>query len=125
VSRQAGTVARVPPLARAVAAVAAAVTFAAACGDDEPFGRAATEAMVLETCAPSGEPLEVEICRCAFNAVADTYDAEELERLDRRLRDEPDQVPVEVQEAILDCTFDVLEPPAQPTTSTTAPEQDE
>jgi hypothetical protein len=98
----------------------------AACGGEEDLGRAATEAMVLETCAPGGEPLEVEICRCAFDAVVDTYDADELERLDRRLRDEPDQVPVEVQEAILDCTFEVLEPPAQPTTSTsTAPEQDE
>jgi hypothetical protein len=115
----------VPRLARAAPLLV--VVALAACGDEEDLGRAATEAMVLETCAPSGEPLEVEICRCAFDAVVDTYDDEELERLDRRLRDEPDQVPVEVQEAILDCTFEVLEPPAQPTTSTstTAPEEDE
>ena len=109
----------------ALAAITAVVVTAAGCADDEPFDRAATEAMVLETCAPSGEPLEVEICRCAFNAVADTHDADELERLDQRLRDEPDLVPVEVQEAILDCTYEVLEPPDQPGTTTTAPEEDE
>ena len=113
-------------LTAAVVAIGAVVLTAAGCGDDEDFGRAATEAMVLETCAPSGEPLEVEICRCAFNAVAETHDADELERLDRRLRDEPDQVPVEVQAAILDCTYEVLEPPDQPgTTTTTIPEEDE
>lgn len=111
------------PLALVAAVVATAVL--AACGDEQDGGRAATEAMMLETCAPTAEPLEVEVCRCAFEAVSEQYDDDALERLDRRLRDEPDQLPPDVQEAILDCTFDVLAPPALPTTSSTAPAQDE
>jgi hypothetical protein len=114
-------------LALVAAVVATAVL--AACGADPdggPLATEATEAMMLETCAPTAEPLEVEVCRCAFEAVTEQYDAEELERLDRRLRDEPDQVPPEVQEAILDCTFEVLAPPAAPaTTTTSAPVEDE
>jgi hypothetical protein len=110
-------------LAFVVAVVATAAL--GACGAEEDGGRAATEAMMLETCAPTAEPLEVEVCRCAFDAISERYDDEELERLDRRLRDEPDQLPADVQEAILDCTFDVLAPPPLPTTSTSAPVQDE
>ena len=113
---------------RVLAAAAVATGLAVgACGDNDDFNRAATEAMVLETCAPSGEPLEVEVCRCAFATVTETYDDDALERLDRRLRDEPDQLPADVQEAVLDCAFEVLEPPPQPAgqTTTTPPNQDE
>jgi len=110
----------------AAAALVAGIVLGA-CGDNGDYGRAATESMVLETCAPSGDPLEVEVCRCAYEAVTQNYDDAELERLDRRLRDEPDQLPADVQQAILDCTFDLLEPPPQPAgqTTTTPPSQDE
>lgn len=66
--------------------------------------------MVLETCAPDRRPLEVEICRCALASVKEQYSPAELEQLDRRLRDDPDRVPADVQRAVLGCTFAVVAP---------------
>lgn len=77
--------------------------------------------MVLETCAPGGDPVETEVCECAYETVRERYDAEELERLDQQLRDDPDTVPADVQEAVLACAFDRVSPPTTepPTTTTT------
>ena len=79
--------------------------------------------MVLETCAPGGDPVETEVCECAFDEVRERFDADGLDRLDRQLRDDPDTVPAAVQEAVLACGFDRVSPPTtkQAETSTTRP----
>jgi hypothetical protein len=103
------------------AAVAVAVAGCGAGGDDG--GDAATEAMVLETCAPGqDDPIEVEVCECAFDELRERFDAEALEDLDRQLRDEPDTVPAAVREVVLDCAFGRVAPPTtkQPTTTSSA-----
>lgn len=90
-------------------AAAAALVVAAGCSD-RPDDRDATEQVFLETCAPGGTPLEEEVCRCAFKRITDGLSADELERLDRNLRDQPDTVPPEVTEAALGCAAQPLEP---------------
>jgi len=93
-----------------------------ACGETaDDGGEGALEAMVLETCAPGADPVESDVCRCAYRELRDRLDAEELERLDRQLRDDPDTVPPEVQEVVLACGFEVVTPPtAKPSSTTTA-----
>ena len=87
--------------------------FAAACGADSDDGdAAAVEAMVLEACAPSRDPIEAEVCQCALDELQAQFDQAELEELDRQLRDDPESVPAEVQQAILDCEFERVSPPA-------------
>ena len=104
----------------------ATLAVAAGCGDPAPSDRAATEAVFLETCAPGGTPLEERVCRCAFEAIAEDLSAEQLERLDRNLRDDPDTVPAVVTEAALACAAEPLTPPTpRPTTPTTAPPADD
>jgi hypothetical protein len=98
---------------------------ASACGTDTDDGGAdAVEAMVLETCAPSRDPIEAEVCQCALDELQTRFDAHALEELDRQLRDDPDTIPPEVQEIVLDCGFDRVAPPApkpeESTTSSTA-----
>jgi hypothetical protein len=105
-------------------ALVALAAGAAACGDPSRTDRDVTEAIFLETCAPGGSPLEVEVCQCAFDRIVDDLDDDELERLDRNLRDEPDVVPPEVTEAALECAAEPLTPstPRSTTTSTTEPD---
>ena len=76
--------------------------------------------MVLETCAPGGDPVETEVCECAFDAVSERFDAAALDRLDRQLRDDPDTVPAAVQEAVLECGFDRVSPPTTKPPETTS-----
>jgi hypothetical protein len=96
------------------------VVVAGGCGDAAPADRALTETVFLETCAPGGTPLEERVCRCAFESIAEDLSGEELERLDRNLRDDPDTVPAVVTEAALACAAEPLTPPTpRPTTPTT------
>lgn len=96
--------------------VALAAT-ATACGDGaEDGGADATRSMVLETCAPGGDPVEVEICRCAHDELAERYDADALADLDQDLRDDPETVPDAVEEIVLGCAFERVAPPPTPTT---------
>lgn len=91
------------------------------CAGDDPPERGATEAVFLETCAPGGTPVEEEVCRCAFERIASGLDADELERLDRNLRDDPATVPPEVTEAALACAAEPLTPPTpRPSRTTTS-----
>ena len=93
---------------------------AAACDSASDDGdEGATEAMVLETCAPDRDPVELDVCECAFEELRDRFDDEALERLDRELLDDPDTVPPEVQEVVLACGFERVSPPTtKPPTST-------
>jgi hypothetical protein len=96
----------------------------ASCADTDDGGDGATESMVLETCAPGDVPVEEDVCRCAFDTLTDRLDADELERLDQQLRDDPETVPPDVQAAVLECGFAVVAPPTTkpPTpTSTSTP----
>jgi hypothetical protein len=109
---------------RVLLGTVAAFATVAACGDTpEDGGAGATEAMVLETCAPGADPVETEVCQCAFSELQARFDAEELERLDRELLDDPDTVPPEVQEVVLACGFERVAPPTTkpPTATTSAP----
>jgi len=93
-----------------------------ACGETaDDGGESAVEAMVLETCAPGADPVESEVCRCAYRELRERLDGEELERLDRQLRDDPETVPDEVQEVVLACGFEVVTPPTAKPSSTTTP----
>jgi hypothetical protein len=83
-------------------------------------GSDATEAMVLETCAPGGDPVETEVCECALRELRTSFDAEALDRLDRQLRDDPDTVPPEVQQVVLECGFDRVSPPTTKPATTTS-----
>ena len=86
---------------------------AAACGVDSGDGATgAVEAMVLETCAPSRDPIESEVCQCALDELERRFDDAELEALDRQLRDDPETIPADVQEVVLDCGFERVSPPA-------------
>lgn len=100
-----------------------------ACSERPPTDLDATEAVFLETCAPGGTPLEDRVCRCAFDTVVADLSVEEIDRLDRNLRDDPDTVPPEVTEAALDCAAAPLTPltgrPTTSTTSTTRPADDD
>jgi len=96
---------------------------AAACAEVDDGGAGATEAMVLETCAPGADPAEVAVCRCAYERLADQLDADALAELDRDARDDPETVPPLLQEAVLACLFERVAPPptkAPATTSTTS-----
>lgn len=95
------------------------MVLAAGCSGADDGGAGATRSMVLETCAPGGDAVETEVCECAYDELADRYDADELERIDRQVRDDPDNVPAEVQAIVLDCGFEQVAPPTtKPTTST-------
>lgn len=84
----------------------------AGCGGGGGDGGAdAVESMVLETCAPGSDPVETEVCRCAYRAIEERYDSDALRDLDRRLRDDPETVTPEIREVVLDCAFDVVAPP--------------
>jgi hypothetical protein len=100
--------------------LAALALATAACGDTDDGGEDAVEAMVLETCAPGGDAVESEICRCAYDELRQRLSAEELERLDRQLRDDPDTVPAEVQEVVLACGFGLVAPPTTKATTSTS-----
>lgn len=101
--------------------VVAVALLLAGCGDGVvDGGEDAVEAMVLETCAPGSTPVESEVCRCAYRELRERYDAEELEDLDRQLRDDPETVPAEVQEVVLACGFAVVAPPTTEATTTTS-----
>ena len=90
----------------------AALATTASCGSTpEDGGAGATEAMVLASCAPNGDPVETEVCECAYDELSDRFDADELERLDRELLDDPETVPAEVQEVALACGFERVSPP--------------
>ena len=108
-------------------ALAAAATIAACGSTPEDGGPTAIEAMVLASCAPSGDPVETEVCECAYTELGERFDAEELERLDRELLDDPDTVPAEVREVALACGFERISPPTTKppvetsTTTTTRP----
>ena len=92
------------------------------CGSTDDGGERATERMVLETCAPGGDdPIETEVCECAYEELAARLDAEELEDLDRQLRDDPETIPVAVQEAVLECAFAPVAPPTTKTPTTSSP----
>jgi hypothetical protein len=112
---------------RAAAVVVAAAALAG-CGGAGDDGADATEALVLEACAPGRDPLEVQVCRCAYRELSERLDAEELEQIDQQLRDDPEDVPEVVQEAALACAFEPVAVPPPPTTTTststtTAPRQ--
>lgn len=107
---------------RILTAVAVALAVAG-CGDATP-DRAATERVFLETCAPGGEPAEVEVCRCAFERIAEERSAEELRVLDRNLRDDPETVPPEVPAAALACAAEALTPSIPQATSSTIDKRD-
>lgn len=107
---------RLLTVALTVASAAGPVT-TSGCADDAG-SRGATDMMVLETCAPDRRPLEVEICRCALASVKEQYSPAALERLDRRLRDDPDRVPADIQRAVLECTFAAVAP-SEPRNSST------
>jgi hypothetical protein len=97
---------------------------AGGCGDDPADGGAdATAAMVLETCAPGGDPVETEVCECAYRELTERFDDAQLEDLDRELRDDPETVPPEIRQVVLDCGFERVAPPtskpAATSTSTT------
>ena len=93
----------------------------AGCNDDAFTDRDATEAVFLETCAPGGTAVEVDVCRCAFERIVEDLEADELERLDRNLRDDPETIPAEVTEAAIECAAEPLTPPtARATSSTTS-----
>ena len=61
------------------------------------------------------------MCRCAFDTIVEDLSAEQLERLDRNLRDDPETVPAEVTEAALDCAAEPLTPPTPRPTTPTSP----
>ena len=107
---------------RRVLLAAALLLSAAACESSSDDGEAgATEAMVLETCAPSRDPVELDVCECAYEALRERFDDEALERLDRELLDDPESVPPEVQEIVLACGFERVAPPTtKPSTTTTS-----
>ena len=99
---------------RAVVGVPSVVV--AACGGGAATtSPAAVQRMAMEACAPTGDLVEVAICRCAFDQVADTYAASDLARVDGDLLTGAD-VPAPVQEAVLDCVADAVRPltPKQP-----------
>ena len=98
-----------------------AVAAAACATDTDDGGTGAVEAMVLETCAPSRDPIEGEVCQCALEELQNRFDDAELEELDRQLRDDPETIPADVQEVVLDCGFERVSPPApKPPESTTS-----
>ena len=104
---------------RLAASVGAVVL--AACANPDDADRAAIETMVMETCSPRADPIETQVCECAFEAISERFDAEALDRLDGQLRDDPDTVPAAVQEAVLACGFDRVSPPTtKPETPSTS-----
>jgi hypothetical protein len=101
--------------------MAATLALVAGCNDDAFTDRDATEAVFLETCAPGGTAVEVDVCRCAFDRIVDDLEADELERLDRNLRDDPETIPAAITAAAVECAAAPLTPPtARPTRSSTS-----
>lgn len=96
-----------------VVLVAAAAS--AACGPP-PIDSEATRAVFLETCAPGSRAVEVAVCECAYDRLAKELDDGELARLDRRLREDPDDRPSLLLDVTLECAGDLLEPSLPPTT---------
>jgi hypothetical protein len=94
--------------------VLAAVGGLGACGGIDD-GSDAVQSMVLETCAPGGDPAADPVCRCAYEALLERFGAAELERLDQQLESDPDALPEEARQIVLDCAFDRIDP-TPPTT---------
>ncbi|MBA2282273.1 MAG: hypothetical protein H0W25_13745 [Acidimicrobiia bacterium] len=85
----------------------------------------AVQSMVLETCAPDGDPPADPVCRCAYEALVERFGAGELERLDLQLQSDPGALPEEARQLVLDCAFDRVDPTPpttrpSPTTASTA-----
>lgn len=112
----------------ALAAVAIVLLAAAGCAGQPADPDAAVEAMLLETCAPDGDPAADPVCRCAYEALLDELGADELARLDAIVRHDLDALPAEARRLVLDCAFDIVAPdvPPVPTTAptTTTTERD-
>ena len=102
--------------------VATALLLTACGGSNDDGDEGATEAMVLETCAPDRDPIELDVCECAYQELRDRFDDDAIERLDRELLDDPETVPPEVQEVVLACGFERVSPPTTkpPSTTTTS-----
>lgn len=84
-----------------VIAVAAAAILLG-CGGPAPDA-AATNEVFLETCAPGRVALEVRVCQCAYDRIVETLDPDELDALDRRLRDDAGRLPAAISTAVLEC----------------------
>lgn len=69
-----------------------------------------TEAIYLETCAPGGLELEVEVCRCTYRRIVAEFEPAEVEQLDAALRSDPTAVPAEVTAAAISCAAAPLSP---------------
>jgi hypothetical protein len=100
--------------------IAVAALGAAGCGGVEVRDDgAAVESLVLETCAPQGDPAADPVCRCAYERVVEQLGAEGVERLDQQLRSDPDSLPDDLRRIVLDCAFDQIDP--TPPTTDAAP----
>lgn len=87
---------------RQLLVIAAGSVLVAGCGDPAP-DVSATYEVFLETCAPGRVPLEVRVCECTYDRLAETLEPGELDALDRRLRADPDRLPAVVSRAALEC----------------------
>lgn len=81
-----------------------------ACGGASPPELADIRTLALLACSPSSDAVEANICRCAFDELAADREITELVELDEALRGR-DAVPPEVQEAVLSCLAEAVEPP--------------
>lgn len=111
-------------MVRALLVVALALA-AAGCGDDLTPDGDAVRSMVLETCAPGGDPAADGVCRCAYDGLLERFGSDELARFDELLRNDPAALPPDARRIVLDCTYAAVAPPTQPpppntTTTSTA-----
>jgi hypothetical protein len=116
--------ARIPTrLASLVLGPLAVVALAAGCGGEGGSGYDGDfEAGFLRTCeAATGN--DEALCQCTYDRLESSVPFERAERLDRRLRDDPESaLPDDVADLIAGCVAGAVPPTiATTTTSTTAP----
>ena len=102
---------------KVVAAVVLALVLVGCASGPSNFDDETAEAFVRACAEPAkGKGLPEDVCRCAYERIADELTFAEFEKLDEDLIDDPDKIPDVVADAFAACAGD---PDSEDTTTST------
>jgi hypothetical protein len=78
------------------------VLVAGGCQDDEGYGEA-TERAFLRACVQDGDATVREVCECSYRAITREIPFSRYRAIDRRVRDDPGDLPDEVVDIVAEC----------------------
>jgi hypothetical protein len=102
--------------------VAGALVLSGCGGSDEQGYDGDFEQGFLEVCEAAVPAEDRGVCQCTYDKMADTVPFERAERIDNRLRDDPEAaLPDDIAELFADCVAGSVPPTIATTTSSTEP----